>query len=503
MKYFIYCRRSSEEESKQVQSLETQERELHEYATKYNLEIKEIIKESKSAKTDGNRPLFTKMFDAISHGEASGILVHHIDRLSRNGIESGMIIKLFESGLLQEIRTPSRIYASVQDMLYMDFDFVFASHYSRNLSNRVKEGNKTKLLKGEYIGCPPLGYIYQKAKLVPDPLSAKHIKKGFTLYATGQYTEKQLVNILYKDGLRSRLANNKVPKSSIHTFLRNPVYYGVIKRDGMFYKGIHKPLVNKNTYDKVQLVLQGKNRTKVNKLNFLYKNYLWCSFCGCKLTSTRKKEKYDYYYCTNGKGKCIEHEKYLTEKEVFELLHKIMKGLTLDKKMADMAFDIYKEKFLEKQKEKVSYKETIKGQITNIDKKLERLLNLFLNEGINEELYKEKQKALQNQKTELEIEYSNAKEQNASTTLELLEKFKNQACELEEMFKNGNPKVKRYLLNSVLWNCKIKEKKVASIQYKLPYTILEKMAKNPKIDNLLSSLDSNQNKRIQSPLSYR
>src|SRR4051812_24315820 len=126
MKYIIYCRRSSEEESKQVQSLETQERELLEYATKHKLQIQEVIKESKSAKTDGNRPLFTKMFQSISHGEASGILVLHIDRLSRNGIESGQIIKLFESHLLHEIRTPSRIYASAQDILYMDFDFVFA-----------------------------------------------------------------------------------------------------------------------------------------------------------------------------------------------------------------------------------------------------------------------------------------------------------------------------------------------------------------------------------------
>lgn len=97
MKYFIYCRRSSEEESKQVQSLETQERELLDYASKYNLQIKEVIKESKSAKTDGNRALFTKMLESISHGEANGLLVLHIDRLSRNGIESGKLIKLFEA----------------------------------------------------------------------------------------------------------------------------------------------------------------------------------------------------------------------------------------------------------------------------------------------------------------------------------------------------------------------------------------------------------------------
>ena len=112
MKYFIYCRRSSEEESKQVQSLETQERELLQYASKHNLQIEEIIKESKSAKTDGNRPLFTNMLEKISQGAASGLLVLHIDRLSRNGIEAGALVKLFESHLLEEIRTPSRIYSS-------------------------------------------------------------------------------------------------------------------------------------------------------------------------------------------------------------------------------------------------------------------------------------------------------------------------------------------------------------------------------------------------------
>ena len=54
MKYIIYCRKSSEEETKQIQSLETQERELLEYAGKYNLEVVKILKESRSAKTDGN-----------------------------------------------------------------------------------------------------------------------------------------------------------------------------------------------------------------------------------------------------------------------------------------------------------------------------------------------------------------------------------------------------------------------------------------------------------------
>lgn len=219
MRYIIYCRKSSEEETKQIQSLETQERMLLEYSQKNNLSITDVIKESKSAKTDGNRPLFTLMLERLHKNEAEGLLVSHIDRLSRNGIESSQIIKLFEEGVLKEIRTPSRIYNSVQDMLYMDFDFVFASHYSRNLSIRVREGIQTKLLKGEYPSYAPIGYINHNAKIFPDPLRSEYISLAFDLYSTGSYSLTQLTDLLFEKGLRTRKGNNKVCRSGTrHSF---------------------------------------------------------------------------------------------------------------------------------------------------------------------------------------------------------------------------------------------------------------------------------------------
>jgi site-specific DNA recombinase len=219
MKYFVYCRKSSEEENRQIQSLETQQKNLLEYATKNNLEAIEIITESRSAKTDGNRPLFSSMLERIGSSEAAGILVLHIDRLSRNGIEAGKIIKLFEAGLLEEIRTPSRVYSSAQDMLYMDFDFVFAAHYSRNLSIRVREGNKTKLENGGYPGLALLGYVNKNSKIYPDPIRAKYIQKAFDLYNKGEHSLKAIAEILYQEGFRTRVANKKVHKSVIKEFL--------------------------------------------------------------------------------------------------------------------------------------------------------------------------------------------------------------------------------------------------------------------------------------------
>lgn len=301
VKYFIYTRRSTEDDSKQVQSLETQERILLEYAKSRGLEIVEIFKESKSARSDGNRPLFSEMVKRIIDGEASGILVAHIDRLSRNSTEVGLLEKLYASHSLEVISTPGRDYSSVSDQLYIGFDFVLAAHYSRALSERVREGISTKLSKGEHLGVAPPGYLNTKGKITIDPLLAPHIQKAFQLYSSGSYTLTQIRDFLYDNGYRSRYTARKVPKASIHNILSNPTYYGAIRSKGIIYKGIHEPLINKTIYDQVQLVLEGKNRSHKIKHDFLFRPFLKCGSCGCQVTATLAKGKYAYYYCTNGK----------------------------------------------------------------------------------------------------------------------------------------------------------------------------------------------------------
>jgi site-specific DNA recombinase len=491
MKYFIYCRKSSEEENKQVQSLETQQKNLLEYATKNNLEVVEIIRESRSAKTDGNRPLFSSMLERISNKEATGILVLHTDRLSRNGIESGKIVKLFEEGFLQEIRTPNKIYNSISDMLYIDFDFVFAAHYSRNLSIRVKEGNKTKLEKGEYPGMAPLGYINKNAKIYPDPTRAKYIQKAFKLYNQGEHSLIEIAEILYKEGLRTRRAHKKNHRSLIQRALRSPFYYGVISRNGALYKGVHKPLISKSLFDRVNDRLNGKNRSKHYTHRFLYRPFLSCAVCNCQLTASIKKGKYNYYYCTNGKKKCLEHKKYLTEKDIETLVKKHLIKFTLNKELADLSLSLYIEDYKKQFTDKVSTREVIQKQINTIKKKLDNLLNLRLEESIDETTYKEKQKALKNELVEMEVSLSQVKEENLDRTLELLYEIKNRACSLSEMFECKDYQVRSDLLNSVLWNFGIKEQKIATVEYKLPYAYFKDLNKTRDISVWRRRQDSN------------
>jgi len=75
-KYFLYARKSTEDDDKQVMSIEAQLFELREFARKENLEILSEFQESKSAKTPG-RAVFGEVMARIESGEAQGIIAWH------------------------------------------------------------------------------------------------------------------------------------------------------------------------------------------------------------------------------------------------------------------------------------------------------------------------------------------------------------------------------------------------------------------------------------------
>ena len=94
-KFFLYVRKSTDTEERQVRSIEDQTAELKELAKKENLEIAKIFIEKQTAKEPG-RPIFNEMLSRIEKNEAEGILAWHPDRLARNSVDGGKIIWLLD-----------------------------------------------------------------------------------------------------------------------------------------------------------------------------------------------------------------------------------------------------------------------------------------------------------------------------------------------------------------------------------------------------------------------
>ena len=104
--YFLYARKSTDVEDKQVLSIEAQLAELRNYAKTENLSIIEEIVEKQSAKSPG-RPLFNAMMSKLEKGEGNGIVSWNPDRLARNSVDGGRIIYLLDTGRIVALKFPT------------------------------------------------------------------------------------------------------------------------------------------------------------------------------------------------------------------------------------------------------------------------------------------------------------------------------------------------------------------------------------------------------------
>ena len=85
MKFFIYARKSTEDEARQILSIDAQLDELRMLASKERLDVAHEYLEAQTAKEPG-RPVFNEMMQAVEKGTAQAILAWHPDRLARNSI---------------------------------------------------------------------------------------------------------------------------------------------------------------------------------------------------------------------------------------------------------------------------------------------------------------------------------------------------------------------------------------------------------------------------------
>jgi len=190
-KFFLYARKSTEDEERQIMSIEAQLAELAEFAKRENIEIAETFIESKSAKKPG-REIFNEMMSKVYESkEPIGLIAWHPDRLARNSVDGGQVIYLIDIGKIASLRFPTFWFEPTPQGLFMlQVAFGQSKYYSDNLSENVKRGIRQKLRRGEWPGLAPFGYVNNpKTRTIePDQMKARVIKKAFEEYAQGRHT---------------------------------------------------------------------------------------------------------------------------------------------------------------------------------------------------------------------------------------------------------------------------------------------------------------------------
>lgn len=317
-RYFIYCRKSTEDDDHQAISLESQVRELTRFAQEHDLFVVEILMESKSARRPG-RQVFGLMLKHIARGEADGILAWHPDRLARNAVDGGQIIHLLDTGKIRDMRFPTFTFEnSPQGKFMLAIVFGHSKYEVDTLSEHVRRGNRTKREMGWYPGKPPIGYINMRSdtgvKVIGrDPERFSAIQKIFAAFLTGKYTGTELLSLANEHfGLRTRRswkrAGGPMSQNALYRLLKNPFYTGHIVFQKQWYPANHEPMITLEEFNSVQKLLRG-TRTKPHRYRFAYSGLIRCGFCGSAVVAEQKiklsGKKYVYYHCTHGKPKML------------------------------------------------------------------------------------------------------------------------------------------------------------------------------------------------------
>jgi len=243
-KYILYARKSTDDEERQVLSIEAQLAELREFARQNNLEIVEELIEAKTAKEPG-RPIFNLMLGKIENDEADGIICWNPDRLARNAVDGGQIINLIDKGKLRSLKFPTYWFEpSSQGLFVLQIAFGQAKYYIDNLSENVKRGIRQKLRRGEWPGWAPIGYTnnLRNHTIEVDKEKAPLIKKIFFKYSTGKYSLKDMETLSLSLRLKSQRGRTGLSCSVLEKLLRNKFYIGLFSYGGETYEAKHEPL---------------------------------------------------------------------------------------------------------------------------------------------------------------------------------------------------------------------------------------------------------------------
>ena len=158
-KFFLYARKSTDVEDKQVLSIDAQLTELRAFARENNLHIAEEFVEKQSAKVPG-RPMFGQMVAKIEAGEVNGIISWHPDRLARNSVDGGRLIYLLDTGVLASLKFPTFwCDRTSQGKFMLSMAFGQSKYYVDSLSEHTKRGLRQKVRLGIFPGRASEGYM--------------------------------------------------------------------------------------------------------------------------------------------------------------------------------------------------------------------------------------------------------------------------------------------------------------------------------------------------------
>ena len=502
VRYVMYLRKSSEDEQSQPKSLEDQEKDCLEYAAREGLlVIGKPIKESKSAKTSGNRPKFTQMIEDIKAGKYDGILAWHPDRLARNSLESGIIIDMLDSGQIRDLQFPTcRFENNASGKLLLNILFAMSKQYSEHLAENVQRGTDTNWDAAKSSGEPKWGYTRSDITGYYEPdENFDKVRKcwdmrlaGHSLQEIADYCKKEDIHRITKTTRRKQPLHST---QQLSPMFRDPFHFGILEQveDEKDLRTIpeanFKPMITEEEFDLVQAMNRSNPRSRGETVKgaqfYPLRRFVHCAKChsemrvgksksksgkyflyfrcdneDCPVKSIRAKVLFDALYAELGKMKFSEKEYKKFEKEIDVLTEEQVVRLRQEKRSLEGSIKV-------KTREKDGYADSY-SKLANDESKAAIAARERLNKQIE---------AIADELIDLNAELDTAKKKivRFEQTKLTKDEFLNLINCAENKMRAGTPVQKDDLCRKMLLNTELDTEKGASFLWKEPFNSVLKV----------------------------
>jgi hypothetical protein len=375
---FLYDRISSSGQEDGL-SLEYQEANGLKYAERKNLHIVKIFNVVESAWKD--RKNYEQMLNLASRLNVKHLIFKNSERLSRNiandlkrlkdMIENeGINVHLYESGMIVNAESRPDEKWMMQQLI------LIAEKFSADLSYKIKNVYKYKVNKGISPTRFAWGYVYDKKEQRHriDPPTERHLRFIFDTFDTGEYSVRQLVDLLNSHGIKTPWGYDWRP-SKLHAILTNPFYSGDFIYKGDLYRGTHEAYFTRDRFKKRLKRLKMKNvgMRKYDR-QYAFTRMLRCGSCGRTLIGMTSKQKYIYYVHKHAGGRETES---IREDAVVKMLDAEMARIKYSDEIAGILKELFEKSLKLKTDGQEEMLKVINKKLSECETEKDRLVKLY------------------------------------------------------------------------------------------------------------------------------
>lgn len=458
----IYTRVSTDEQAEKGFSLRHQKEQLENYCHQKGYRIMNHFQEDYSAKNFSARPEFQKLLRYVQSNQKNIdiLLFTKWDRFSRN-IEAAyrMIRQFKEMGIeVNSIEQPLDLTQPDSKVMLAVYLVIPEVENDKN-SLRTIDGLRKAMKEGCFTGIAPKGYKNHrnaegKSTLAPDPIIAPLIEGAFRDYSQGIYSAEEVRQKYQKRGLR-------ISRNGFLALLKNPTYTGKIylkpykKEEEMLVEGLHPALIDSETFERVQLILQGKYKPKVRSLTEIDKalplrGVLVCPKCGKTLTGSGSKGRdgkntYYYYHCTRY---CEVRHK---AREVNNLFEELLSELKIEEDLESVYKSILADKFSERYEDKQTLINSLHREQDNLHRRLEMIEDHLFDRQIDITTFNSMKQRIDTRMAEIKTELKEVQVKERFFEKHLREGI-SFLKGIDFIYKNGDTEIKRKIIHTLFCN---------------------------------------------------